>query len=118
MYGRETLRSVSVLPPPHAPAADLVAPPSCFPTSFSESVMKRIAIVCLGLIAAACSDDKKAASIIEPIPSGNVQAVVQRVAEYGRDSVVYRLHVGAKDVAVGAYQGLLTFDPAAMQILA
>lgn len=79
--------------------------------------MKRLAIFSLVLFAA-CTDEKKAPSINEPIPSGEVQAVVQRVAEYGRDSVVFRVHVGAKDVEVGAYQGRLSFDPAALQVLA
>jgi hypothetical protein len=81
--------------------------------------MKRTAFALLALMGvAACDDEKKvSADLLDPIPSGAVQAVVQRVAEYGKDSVLFRLHVGAKDVEVGAYQGRLTFNPAALEVL-
>jgi hypothetical protein len=80
--------------------------------------MKRIALVAACLVAStACDDEERKVSLLDPIPPGTVQAVVERVAEYGRDSVLLRLHVASKDVQFGAYEGALRFDAAALEVL-
>jgi hypothetical protein len=75
-----------------------------------------VVVLLLGTLA--CREDRPVrADLLAPIQPGTVQTVVQRVAQYGADSALFQVHVAARDVDVGAYQGELTFNPAALRVI-
>jgi hypothetical protein len=80
----------------------------------------RIALLALLTATSACSEDRPLAGPVDPLrdlPEGAVQAMVQQRPGTEPGTVEYTVRVLGRRSDVAAYQGIVTFDVGAMELL-